>query len=74
GEIGNGSFGRVFKVYSKYMKEFVALKVFHNDPIDFDENLFNGFIREIKIVTPLDHKNIIRFFGITQGMLTLCVG
>ncbi|CAG8781569.1 36526_t:CDS:2, partial [Gigaspora margarita] len=49
GEIGNGSFGRVFKVYSKNMKGFVALKALHNDPTDF-ETPIDG--------TPVDFLNL----------------
>ncbi|CAG8458371.1 26038_t:CDS:2 [Gigaspora margarita] len=54
GEIGNKSFERVFKIYSKNMKEFVVLKAFHNDPTDFDKI----YLMDLFERTPVEFKNL----------------
>ncbi|RIB29291.1 kinase-like domain-containing protein [Gigaspora rosea] len=61
-EIGKGGFGVIYRADSKDLNQNVALKTLdHND-----EHSIDDFIREAEIITKVDHKNIIEFFGITQ--------
>ncbi|RIB11722.1 kinase-like domain-containing protein [Gigaspora rosea] len=65
--IGNGGFGKVYSAYSKDIDQTIALKRLHHSIIHDDENSFHEFVREIKIITEVDHNiNIIRFFGIVK--------
>ncbi|RIB05398.1 kinase-like domain-containing protein [Gigaspora rosea] len=61
-EIGKGGFGFIYRAYSKDVKQIMALKTLdHND-----EHSIDDFIREAEIITKVNHKTIIEFFGITQ--------
>ncbi|KAF0528702.1 kinase-like protein [Gigaspora margarita] len=58
-KIGKGGFGEIHKVYLEDIKQNVALK-------SLNRNDDEGFIREVKCTTKVNHDNIIKFFGITQ--------
>ncbi|CAG8477378.1 6049_t:CDS:2 [Scutellospora calospora] len=66
-KIGKGGFGVIYKAYLKDINQTVALKTLDHD----DENSLNDFIKEVKCITKVEHDNVIRFIGITQGMLIL---
>ncbi|KAJ6683317.1 hypothetical protein OIU85_007043 [Salix viminalis] len=61
--IGKGSFGSVYKGYSKEHKLFFAAK---GVPLDEDGHICH-LENEIAILKPLDHKNIIQFYGTERG-------
>ncbi|XP_064459751.1 eIF-2-alpha kinase GCN2-like [Ornithodoros turicata] len=61
GELGRGGFGRVFKVRSKLDGRTYALKrvKFNARRSRFDKVI----TREVKILSRLDHRNIVRYYG-----------
>ena len=67
-EIGEGFFGKVYK--GEYRAEnsdktmLVAIKMIKNETVD-DQFLYD-FDREIKILSKLDHRNIIKFLGVVR--------
>ena len=59
--IGNGSYGSVYKVYHKYEKNLYAIKkVFITNELIKDN--FDIF-REIQLFSKLNHKNIVRYYS-----------
>ncbi|CAG8783242.1 20455_t:CDS:2 [Gigaspora margarita] len=65
--IGEGGFGSVYSAYSKDIDQTIALKRLHHSIVHDNEDSFRKFVREIKIITEVDHNiNIIRFFGIVK--------
>ncbi|CAG8625848.1 34158_t:CDS:2, partial [Gigaspora margarita] len=69
-QIGEGGFGNVYSAYSKDIDQTIALKGLHHSIIHDDKNSFRDFVREIKIITEVDHNiNIIRFFGIVKDLI-----
>ncbi|CAG8624161.1 30070_t:CDS:2 [Gigaspora margarita] len=70
-KIGSGGFGNVYSAHSELLG-IVAIKKLRQD-FDNDENTVDKFIREVINITKIaQHKNIIQFFGIAQGMSDLC--
>ena len=57
--IGQGARGRVFKARHSLMDRVVALKAVLSDPAS-DERAVARFFREMKIVSLLDHPNVVR--------------
>jgi hypothetical protein len=59
--IGNGSYGSVYKVYHKYEKNLYAIKKVHitNELIKDNFDIF----REIQLFSKLNHKNIVRYYS-----------
>jgi len=58
-ELGNGAFGKVFKVRSRFdAKKFVAVKEVHKDECTSLSELRS----EISILFRLDHPHVLRFF------------
>jgi hypothetical protein len=59
--IGNGSYGSVYKVYHKYEKNLYAIKKVHitNELIKDNTDIF----REIQLFSKLNHKNIVRYYS-----------
>jgi serine/threonine protein kinase len=57
--IGQGARGRVFKARHSLMDRVVALKAVLSEPAS-DERAFARFFREMKIVSLLDHPNVVR--------------
>jgi len=65
--VGRGSYGQVDLLYDKKSKELVAKKVF--SPTGNQEIIKEGIIeaqREIKLLTKLRHKHIVRILGIVE--------
>jgi hypothetical protein len=59
--IGNGSYGSVYKVYHKYEKNLYAIKKVHitNELLKDNTDIF----REIQLFSKLNHKNIVRYYS-----------
>ncbi len=59
--IGNGSYGSVYKVYHKYEKNLYAIKKVHitNELLKVNTDIF----REIQLFSKLNHKNIVRYYS-----------
>ena len=59
--IGNGSYGSVYKVYHKYEKNLYAIKKVHitNELLKDNFDIF----REIQLFSKLNHKNIVRYYS-----------
>lgn len=59
--IGNGSYGSVYKVYHKYEKNLYAIKKVRitNELIKDNFDIF----REIQLFSKLNHKNIVRYYS-----------
>ena len=69
GEIGAGSYGRVYRVRDLHLEREVALKVL--DPrISQDPVIAEGFQHEARLAASLTHPNIVRIFDI-DGRLGL---
>ena len=68
-EIGEGFFGKVYKGAYKPQNcdetTLVAIKMIKNETLDDKEFLYD-FDREIKILSKLDHRNIIKFLGVVR--------
>lgn len=62
-ELGQGACGRTVLLYDKAIDERFACKKYDPSNIDFKEELFSNFVREIKILYKLNHPNIIRVFS-----------
>jgi len=62
--VGSGTYGTVYKGYDIARRAFVAMKKLNSLSTNGLANLNNGFsmtsIREIKLLTYLDHRNIIK--------------
>ena len=62
-EIGEGSFGKVYLAYQKNnKKEIVAVKYL---PFKDDDNTQKYFIREISIMSEIDHPGLLKLVGFT---------
>ena len=61
--IGTGSFGKVFKVYSKQKNSFFALKVLSQNQIT-KLKLWSQLLKEIEILSICDHENIIKLYAV----------
>lgn len=61
-ELGNGSYGRVYRVKHKITNEIRACKKMIKDKI----NDLDGFNKEIEILSQLDHPNIIKLYEIFE--------
>jgi serine/threonine protein kinase len=69
GEVGAGSFGRVYRVRDLHLEREVAMKVL--DPrISQDPGMSEGFIREAQLAAGLKHPNIVSIHDI-DGRLGL---
>ncbi|RIA78988.1 hypothetical protein C1645_145302 [Glomus cerebriforme] len=69
-KIGTGGFGIVYRANLKNSCKDFALKSF----INFNNATVKEIIHEIKLQREVDfHDNIIRFYGVTRGMISYSV-
>lgn len=60
-KIGTGTFGKVYKVRHKNTKQFRAMKVVKLDTINYQDDE-HAFLKEIEMLSQLDHPNIIKIY------------
>ena len=64
-EIGNGTYGKVFKAFDEETKSIVALKLVRR--LSSSEGLPRSFYRELLSLQEFKgHPNIVQYFGVTQ--------
>ena len=56
-QIGSGSFGTIMKVFNRLDQQNYALKIIENE----EEMEEDKFLREIRLLSYLDHPNIVRY-------------
>lgn len=62
-ELGHGACGRTVLLFDKAIDERFACKKYDPSNIEYKEELFSNFMREIKILYKLNHPNIVRVFS-----------
>ncbi|MDX2023890.1 MAG: serine/threonine-protein kinase [Deltaproteobacteria bacterium] len=72
GRIGSGGMGVVYRVEHVRMGKVAAMKVLRRDLVD-DAQAARRFVREVEVVSKLDHPNIVQTFdfGEWRGLLYL---
>lgn len=65
-KIGEGGMGQVFLAKNKSINQFVAIKMLHPH---LSENpvLRDRFLQEAKVLSPLDHPNIVKFLNFVEN-------
>lgn len=61
GVVGQGAFGEVLKVKNKLDSRFYAIKRIRTNPNSRQYN--NQIIREIKLLSRLNHENVVRYYS-----------
>lgn len=62
-ELGRGACGRTVKLHDEVIDEIFVCKKYEPIVDEYKEELFNNFIREIKLLFMLHHQNIVRVFN-----------
>ncbi|CAD5213538.1 unnamed protein product [Bursaphelenchus xylophilus] len=67
-KIGAGSFAQVFLciMRSRNREREVAVKICHETPKLPKEEMMKEVMREVRIMKPLKHKNVVRLFGVAM--------
>ncbi|MBI5846163.1 MAG: protein kinase family protein [Deltaproteobacteria bacterium] len=60
-EIGQGACGKTVLLYDEQIDEYFVCKKYA--PTQHSQDLFNGFVREIKLLYKILHENIVRVFA-----------
>ena len=60
--LGEGSFGKVFKVRHKISRVLRAMKLIHKDKAQIGEEDEKAMINEINVLKSLDHPNIMKIY------------
>lgn len=55
--IGKGSYGEIYRAYSKAQNKYYAIKIISSDP---DPDSYTNIEREIKILSSCNHGNIVK--------------
>ena len=69
--LGEGAFGKVFKVKHKISKVHRAMKLIQKDKIDMHKDDEKDLINEINVLKSLDHPNIIKLIETYQDQYYL---
>lgn len=59
-KLGEGSFGEVRQAINRITNEIRAIKIVYKDRFESDEQ--NKIMKEVEILTDLDHPNIVKIF------------
>lgn len=62
-ELGHGACGRTVLLYDDVIEEHFVCKKYEPIHVEWQENLFNNFVREIKLLHILNHENVVRVFN-----------
>ncbi len=62
-ELGRGACGKTVKLHDEIIDEIFVCKKYEPVLDEYKEELFSNFIREIKLLFLLNHKNIVRVFN-----------
>ena len=62
-KIGNGTFGKVYKVQDKRRNKIFAAKILKKEIEELDQNHINYITREINIMSKLKHPSIVNLIG-----------
>lgn len=74
-KIGEGSFGKVFKVKEKRTGAIFAAKMsmFNSDDDGNLKDLILNLVREINIISKLNHPSIVKFIGFNPYNFEKCL-
>ncbi|EAX97236.1 CAMK family protein kinase [Trichomonas vaginalis G3] len=70
-QIGEGSFGRVYKARRKYTGRLVAIKMIHK--LGQSQDSLASLRREINILQKVDHPNIMRLLEVFETNTDVCL-
>lgn len=62
-ELGEGACGKTVLLHDTIIGESFACKKYAPARTEFTDRLFNGFVREIKLLHLINHQNVVRVFN-----------
>ena len=71
-ELGRGGMAEVYKAFDQKRAGFVAIKLLRED-LSRDKVFIRRFDREAKTLAQLQHRNIVRFYGIERDALDVFI-
>ncbi len=71
-ELGRGGMAEVYKAYDQKRAGFVAIKLLRED-LSRDKVFIRRFEREAKTLAQLQHRNIVRFYGMERDGLDVFI-
>ena len=70
--IGRGAMADVYKVWDTQRVSFLAMKVLHEE-LAMDAVFLRRFQREARTLSQLQHPSIVRFYGLEEDDLLVCI-
>jgi serine/threonine protein kinase len=70
--VGRGAMSNVYKVWDTQRITFLAMKVLHEE-LAMDAVFLRRFQREARTLAQLQHPNIVRFYGLEEDDLLVCI-
>lgn len=70
--IGRGAMADVYKVWDTQRVSFLAMKVLHEE-LAMDAVFLRRFQREARTLAQLQHPSIVRFYGLEEDDLLVCI-
>jgi serine/threonine protein kinase len=70
--IGRGAMADVYKVWDTQRVSFLAMKVLHEE-LAMDAIFLRRFQREARTLAQLQHPSIVRFYGLEEDDLLICI-
>ncbi len=70
--IGRGAMADVYKVWDTQRVSFLAMKVLHEE-LAMDAVFLRRFQREARTLAQLQHPSIVRFYGLEEDDLLICI-